>query len=128
MNVPIKNEQEDSRFWEFFILQLRRDPSFYKKELHIFNTLVEFFRECDEFTFSINLTKIQKIEEVLMFNSLETSELIHHYYLERREEQKDMTAPVYGLITVRMQLVENTLNIEILNARNLQPLKNKGNF
>ncbi|KAJ9590096.1 hypothetical protein L9F63_016775 [Diploptera punctata] len=105
-------------------MKVKRDPPFYKKELYIFNNLVEFFRECDEYTFSINLTTIQKIEEVLMYNSLDTSQLIHHYYLERKEEQRAMTAPVYGLITVKLQLVDNRLNVEILNARNLVPTRN----
>jgi hypothetical protein len=57
---------------------------------------------------------------------METWELIHQYHLERREEQMTMEAATYGLITVRMQFVEDLLRIEILNARNLHPMDANG--
>jgi hypothetical protein len=37
-----------------------------------------------------------------------------------------MEAPTYGLLTVRMQFVEDLLRIEILNARNLHPMDVNG--
>lgn len=56
---------------------------------------------------------------------METRELIHQYYLERNEEQKTMEVARFGLLTVRIQFDENVLRLEILNARNLQPLRGR---
>jgi hypothetical protein len=57
---------------------------------------------------------------------METWELIHQYHLERQEEQIAMEAASHGLLTVRVQFVEDLLRIEILNARNLHPMDISG--
>lgn len=62
---------------------------------------------------------------MLLLYGMETRELIHLYYLEREEEQKTMEVARFGLLTVRIQFDENVLRLEILNARNLPPLRGK---
>jgi len=62
---------------------------------------------------------------MLLLHGMETRELIHQYYLERNEEQKTMEVARFGLLTVRIQFDENVLRLEILNARNLQPLRGR---
>jgi hypothetical protein len=68
---------------------------------------------------------LKKVDHMLLLHEMETRGLIHQYYLERKEEQKAMEVARFGLLTVRIQFAENVLRIEILNARNLQPLKGK---
>jgi len=68
---------------------------------------------------------LRKVDHMLLLHGMETRELIHQYYLERKEEQKTMEVARFGLLTVRIQLDENVLRLEILNARNLQPLRGK---
>ncbi|PSN30835.1 hypothetical protein C0J52_20267 [Blattella germanica] len=84
---------------------------------------VDFFKELDEDVITANSQLLKKIEKGLLFNAIGTTQLIHQYFLERREEQRKLETTPFGLITVKMQLVENVLTLEILNARNLRPLK-----
>lgn len=69
---------------------------------------------------------LQKIEHLLKLHGLETAELIHRYHTERLEEQKEIEEPIYGLITVKAHFIDNSLNIQILNARNLHSMDNNG--
>jgi hypothetical protein len=68
---------------------------------------------------------LRKVDHMLLLHGMETRELIHQHYLERKEEQKAMNVARFGLLTVRIQFAENVLRLEILNARNLQPFKAK---
>lgn len=63
---------------------------------------------------------------MLSLHGMETTDLIHQVHLERLEEQKAMINPTYGMLTVRLQFVHDTLRIEIMNARNLHPMDNNG--
>lgn len=66
------------------------------------------------------------MEHLLQLHGMETWELIHQYHLERREEQMALEVATHGLLTVRMQFVEDLLRIEVLNARNLHPMDTNG--
>lgn len=63
---------------------------------------------------------------MLKLHGMETRELIHQYYLERWQEQKAITEPTIGVLTVRAQFVEDHLKLEIMNARNLTPTDSNG--
>lgn len=69
---------------------------------------------------------LEKIERLLKLHGLETAELIHRYHQERYEEQKRIDEAVYGLITVKAHFLDNSLNIQILNARNLHCMDSNG--
>lgn len=105
-------------------MQKRRPPSFYSNLHRTLHTLIRFFNlGADE---AANVQVLEKIESLLKLHGLETAELIHRYNLERIREQKELEDPVYGLLTVRAQFIDNSMNIQILNARNLRPVDSNG--
>jgi len=91
------------------------------KTLH---TLIRFFNLGANET--ANVQVLEKIERLLKLHGLETAELIHRYHQERLEEQKEMEEPIYGLVSVKAFFVDNSLNIQILNARNLRCMDSNG--
>lgn len=88
--------------------------------------LVGFFKQGDGKNDTNNPAILDQMEHLLQLHGMETWELIHQYRLERREEQMAMEAATHGLLTVRMQFVEDLLRIEVLNARNLHPMDTNG--
>ncbi|XP_053984582.1 protein unc-13 homolog 4B-like isoform X1 [Hylaeus volcanicus] len=107
-------------------LEKRRPPSFYSNLHRTLHTLVRFFNlGADE---SSNVKVLEKIEYLLELHGLETAKLIHRYHQERIKEQEEIEESEYGQITVRAQFVDNSLNIQILNARKLRPADSNGDF
>ncbi|XP_012537969.2 protein unc-13 homolog 4B isoform X3 [Monomorium pharaonis] len=105
-------------------LEKRRPPAFYSNLHRTLHTLVRFFNlGADE---KANVQVLVKIERLLELHGLETAELIHRYHQERVEEQKKMEEPVYGLVSIKAYFVDNSLNIQILNARNLHSRDSNG--
>ncbi|XP_011633432.1 protein unc-13 homolog 4B isoform X2 [Pogonomyrmex barbatus] len=105
-------------------LEKRRPPAFYSNLHRTLHTLIRFFNlGADE---AANVQVLEKIERLLKLHGLETAELIHRYHQERMEEQKEIEEPIYGLITVKAFFVDNSLNIQILNARNLRCMDSNG--
>jgi len=88
--------------------------------------LAGFFKQGEEENDTNNPAILQQIEHLLLLHGMETWELIHQYHLERQEEQTAMEVGTRGLLTVRVQFVEDLLRIEILNARNLHPMDTSG--
>ncbi|XP_011878688.1 PREDICTED: protein unc-13 homolog D isoform X5 [Vollenhovia emeryi] len=107
-------------------LEKRRPPAFYSNLHRTLHTLIRFFNfGADE---AANVQVLEKIERLLKLHGLETAELIHRFHLERIEEQKTMEDPIYGLVSVKAYFVDNSLNIQILNARNLRCMDSNGHF
>ncbi|XP_025987263.2 protein unc-13 homolog 4B isoform X4 [Solenopsis invicta] len=107
-------------------LEKRRPPAFYSNLHKTLHTLIRYFNlGADE---AANVQVLEKIERLLELHGLETAELVHRYHQERMEEQKEMEEPVYGLVSVKAYFVDNTLNIQILNARNLHCSDSNGHF
>lgn len=52
---------------------------------------------------------LQEIESLLDLHGLETAELIHHYYLERLQYQKEQTKANFGQLTISAQFTETKL-------------------
>ncbi|XP_046996115.1 protein unc-13 homolog 4B isoform X1 [Schistocerca americana] len=104
-------------------LEKRRPPSFFANLHETLNILIGFFRQGAERNTS---PVLQQIDSMLKLHGMETSELIHHYHLERLEEQNAMETPHFGLLTIRAQFVEDLLRVEIMNARNLRPMDSNG--
>lgn len=82
-----------------------------------------FFRDGDA---TIKTDDIRCIKEQLGTFGLETTELIHRYYLERLEYQKTLTKADHGMLTVKVNFVGDNLKIDVLNARNLNPHDSNG--
>lgn len=120
-------------FWEQILLvfedviqtsiQRQRAPQFFSNLKKIFSVLKEIFKlEENDF---LNLEKVKKIDHVLDRYGLNTSRLIHQYFKDRYEMQNQIQKTPYnpnGMLTVICYFSGNTLNVEILNARNLIPL------
>jgi BAI1-associated protein 3 len=88
------------------------------------HTLIQFFNlGADELA---NVKVLEKIEKVLKLYGLETTELIHQYYVDRLKEQNSMDNEPYGLLTVKAYFFNDLLNLQILNARNLKPVDSNG--
>lgn len=105
-------------------LQKRRPPSFYSNLHRTLDTLVQYFNiGADDAT---NVKVLEKIEHLLELHGLETAELIHRYHQERIKEQNELEDSEYGQITVKAQFLDNSLNIQILNARKLRPVDSNG--
>ncbi|KAF7409997.1 hypothetical protein HZH68_004378 [Vespula germanica] len=105
-------------------LEKRRPPSFYSNLHRTLHTLIRFFNlGADE---TSNVQVLEKIEELLKLHGLETAELIHRYNQDRLKEQKEMEETIYGLLTVKACFLNNSLNIQVLNARNLRPMDSNG--
>ncbi|CAL7938780.1 unnamed protein product [Xylocopa violacea] len=105
-------------------LEKRRPPSFYSNLHRTLHTLIKYFNTgADD---AANVKVLEKIEYLLELHGLETGELIHRYRQERIKEQNELEESEYGQITVRAQFVDNSLNIQILNARKLRPVDSNG--
>ncbi|KAL5288048.1 hypothetical protein ACFFRR_008722 [Megaselia abdita] len=109
-------------------VEKRRPPAFFSNLKKTLDLMIASFKlenpsdlgRCDD---EKTLTEIEKI---LALHAFETGELIHQYYLERLEDQKSMSEPVYGQLTVRAKFSNNELQLEIMNARNLLPMDSNG--
>lgn len=71
---------------------------------------------------------LKRVEYLLKIHGMETRELIHQYYLERWQEQKAITEPKMGVLTVRAQFIDDNLKVEVMNARNLMPTDSNGEY
>lgn len=106
-----------------YLLSFQREQSFFKKFHDILHNLAELFKEFNE---NIDLSDLIDLEQLVEIHELDTWELVHQYRMEQLSEQKAMQTPSHGLLTVKMMFLEGNLMIEILNARNLQPISSKG--
>lgn len=88
--------------------------------------MVRSFRQDNKDIYTSDTLK--RVEYLLKLHGLETRELIHQYHLERWQEQQAITEPKMGLLTVRAQFIEDSLKLEIMNARNLTPADSNGEY
>lgn len=105
-------------------LEKRRPPSFFSNLYQTLHILIGFFKQGDKAI--SNDEVLSRIERMLSLHGMETTDLIHQIHLERLAEQRAMINPTYGMLTVRLQFVHDTLRIEVMNARNLHPMDNNG--
>lgn len=52
---------------------------------------------------------LEEIESLLDLHGLETAELIHHFYLDRLQYQKEQTKANFGQLTISAQFTESKL-------------------
>lgn len=57
---------------------------------------------------------------------MDTTELVHQYYLEKLREQKGMLEATDGVLTVKLIFIDNVLRIDILNAHRLKSKDSSG--
>ncbi|XP_063220892.1 protein unc-13 homolog 4B isoform X3 [Bacillus rossius redtenbacheri] len=108
-------------------LEKRRPPSFFAGLHETLKILVGFFRQGDECDSAGQDSEVlRRIQHLLMVHGLETGELVLQYFLERLPCQDDPDTPSLGLLTVRLQLVEDTLRVEVMSARNIRAMDSNG--
>ncbi|XP_076681977.1 C2 and C2B_Munc13-like domain-containing protein staccato isoform X3 [Andrena cerasifolii] len=107
-------------------LKKRRPPSFYSNLHRTLHTLIRFFNVGADETANVKI--LEKMEHLLQLHGLETAQLIHRYHQERITEQNELEESEYGQITVKAQLLDNCLNVQIMNARKLRPVDTNGDF
>lgn len=69
---------------------------------------------------------LAKVERILTIYGMETPELIHHYYMERLGEQDSLEKSEDGMMTVQLQIEQDKLIVDILNASNLRSMDSNG--
>uniref|UniRef100_A0A1B6D354 C2 domain-containing protein n=1 Tax=Clastoptera arizonana TaxID=38151 RepID=A0A1B6D354_9HEMI len=104
-------------------LEKRRPPSFFANLKQTLKVLIGFFKQGDKPTTN---EVMERIDRLLTLYGLETWDLITQVHLERLKEQRELTTPTLGMLTVKLQFVHDTLRIEVMNARNLRPADNNG--
>lgn len=105
-----------------------RPPVFYSNLRTIFHALQDLFEEFGE---KIEpMEKVKQINFLLERHGLNTQKLIHQYFIDRYQmQQKISRSPFhpYGLLSISCYFLNNTLKLEILNAKNLIPIGNTSN-
>ncbi|XP_037921818.1 protein unc-13 homolog 4B isoform X3 [Hermetia illucens] len=107
-------------------LDKKRPPAFFANLRDTLHLMVTSFKLSQNSTNSDKET-LENIERTLELHAYETADLIHQYYLERLKDQQNMEDCPYGELTVRCNFVNNKLELEIMNARNLLPMDSNGN-
>ncbi|XP_065722259.2 protein unc-13 homolog 4B isoform X3 [Drosophila suzukii] len=105
-------------------LDKRRPPAFFQNLNNTLQTMMDCFKMGNLQTSDVKI--LSSIQSRLRLYSLETADLIHQYYLERLETQKNQESSPYGQLTVTAQFTDSGLLLTILNARNLMPMDSNG--
>ncbi|XP_037732487.1 protein unc-13 homolog 4B isoform X1 [Drosophila subpulchrella] len=105
-------------------LDKRRPPAFFQNLNNTLQTMMDCFKMGNLQTSDVKI--LSSIQSRLRLYSLETADLIHQYYLERLETQKNQESSPYGQLTVTAQFTDSGLLLTILNARNLLPMDSNG--
>ncbi|EDW84880.2 uncharacterized protein Dwil_GK12905, isoform B [Drosophila willistoni] len=105
-------------------LDKRRPPAFFQNLRQTLQTMISCFKMGNVITSDVQT--LTAIETTLDLHALETSDLIHQYYIERFGYQKEQSDSSYGQLTITAQLTETGLMLNILNARNLLPMDTNG--
>lgn len=110
-------------------IQSQRMPQFFSNLKKILSILTQIFvlagDDDKEHNEEKNDERLKKIEHILDCYGLNTSRLIHQYFVDRYEMQLQVDKTPfnpYGMLTIICFFRGNTLNLEILNARNLVPI------
>ncbi|KAH8410713.1 hypothetical protein KR215_009957 [Drosophila sulfurigaster] len=104
-------------------LDKRRPPAFFQNLRETLRTMISCFKIENAVT---DVKILLEIETRLDLYALETSELIHQYYLDRLKYQKEESTVIFGQLAISAQFTDSELTLKILNARNLRPMDKNG--
>ncbi|CAH1967098.1 unnamed protein product [Acanthoscelides obtectus] len=105
-------------------IEKRRPPAFFanlRKTLKLMTGSFKNPQNCDN-----DCDELRRTEQILRLNGLETAELIHEVHLELAKEFEKVKDSQLGEISIKTKFEENTLTIEVMNARNLLPMDSNG--
>lgn len=107
-------------------LAYHRHPVFFSNLRTILNSLREIFKSSNDDITGDGITdRITQIDHLLERYGLNTANLIHQYYKDRYQMQQNISQSSFkpfGVLSIRCFFFNNTLKLEILNARNLVPI------
>ncbi|XP_074030466.1 C2 and C2B_Munc13-like domain-containing protein staccato isoform X3 [Leptinotarsa decemlineata] len=104
-------------------LDNRRPPSFFENLRKTLKLMIGSFKNPDDCD---NCNSLKRTDNILRINGLETADLIHQVHLDMAEEFKGIKESPYGEISVKAKFEENTLTVEVMNARNLIAMDSNG--
>ncbi|XP_060523502.1 protein unc-13 homolog 4B [Cylas formicarius] len=104
-------------------IEKRRPPSFFANLSKTLDLMLGSFKTPDV---NINCSSLQRTEQILRLNGMETPDLIHEINLKLAETFDSMTESPYGEIAFRCKFEGDAIYIEIMNARNLIAMDSNG--
>lgn len=99
-------------------LEVQRHPVFFSNLRTILNLLRGVFVDS-------LIERVNQIDHLLERYGLNTANLIHQYYKDRYQMQQEISKSPFnplGVLSIYCSFFNNTLKLEILNARNLVPV------
>lgn len=107
-------------------LETQQSPGFFTNLRVIFHTLQDVFKCRDDNVESKELTeRMKQLDFLLERYGLNTPNLIHQYYKDRYQMQQQISKSPFnphGVLSIHCFFFNNTLKLEILNAKNLVPI------
>ncbi|XP_076251022.1 C2 and C2B_Munc13-like domain-containing protein staccato isoform X3 [Rhynchophorus ferrugineus] len=104
-------------------LEKRRPPSFFANLHTTLNIMLGSFKNPDDCS---SCDALQRTEQILKINGLETADLIHQAYLELANLFEKSRETKYGELSFRCKFQNDSLIIEIMNARDLLVMDSNG--
>ncbi|XP_030758919.1 protein unc-13 homolog 4B isoform X2 [Sitophilus oryzae] len=104
-------------------LEKRRPPPFFAKLRETLNLMLGSFKNPDDCS---NCDALRRTEQILKINGLETADLIHQAYIEMANIFDKSKETPYGEISFRCRFQGDSLQIEVINARNLFAMDSNG--
>ncbi|XP_026805055.1 protein unc-13 homolog 4B isoform X2 [Rhopalosiphum maidis] len=102
----------------------KKPPTYFRNLRDSFHMLFGFLRKDNNTEYKSET--IQKLEALLHLHTLDTVNLIHEYYLERLQKQKEMQDANEGVLTVKLIFINNVLKVDILNANGIKAMDSNG--
>lgn len=105
-------------------LEVQRPPYFYSNLRTILNMLQDVFNHSNVEANELS-EKEKQIDFMLERYGLNTANLIHQYFKDRYKMQQEISKSPFnpfGVLSIHCYFMNNTLKLEILNAKNLVPI------
>jgi hypothetical protein len=101
----------------FIFFQKKKPPKYFSKLYNSFQNMKQSLcgRESDAYSSEC----LVRLEKLLKLHSMESEELVYQYHLHRCNQQQEITELELGILTVKVQFIEDKLKLEILRCNNL---------
>ncbi|EFX82091.1 hypothetical protein DAPPUDRAFT_316637 [Daphnia pulex] len=108
-------------------VQKKRQPACFRQWKELLDIIENCFHNPDADADEEEDETLTKIRWLLKLHGMDTGDLIHQYRLDRLKQTTESGQDVgLGSLSVRVIFIDDALNIDILNARNLKPMDANG--